>query len=262
MKKIYLALFFIILAFSFKAQTIGGSINCSPVLCAISCKNPTVVLAYLPTPFTTTFQVISWSNNSSTGPSATYSVPGSQTLTVMTGTNTFKFYKTIAVDQMPPSFTLNPTPPTCSTCCDGALNVAAFPGGLTYTLNGVAQGSANTYTGLCAGKKVVCAEGSNGCIKCDSLDLNFSAVSVKKNSPFSTLKIFPNPVSGKELYFENAGHVPLEIEIKDLTGKAVMDKTVIVGNKINIESLKEGVYLIQVNSHEGFTKKKLVVLRN
>ncbi|MCC6601171.1 MAG: T9SS type A sorting domain-containing protein [Crocinitomicaceae bacterium] len=79
--------------------------------------------------------------------------------------------------------------------------------------------------------------------------------------PVSSAFISPNPVEGKaELMFDEPLAENVSIIVKDLTGKTVyMDRPeIILGESrqipLQIESLKKGIYILQVTAVSGKVK--------
>ncbi|MCB9015442.1 MAG: carboxypeptidase regulatory-like domain-containing protein [Lentimicrobiaceae bacterium] len=95
--------------------------------------------------------------------------------------------------------------------------------------------------------------GWSAIVKCDS------GVGISEK-PESTLRIYPNPVANGEVNIESAE--PVEwIEILDFAGRVVY-KTSVNTSKTSIatESLKTGLYLVNVKTRNGISKNKLQVI--
>ena len=240
MKKL---LFFLLVVISIEShgQAFSGSISCSPSNCIISCINPTVSLLFMPIPFSATFSIVGWSNGATTNP-ATYSMGGVATITVTNGSNNYSFNKVVNLNTSPPSFTLSAIHPTCAACCNGQLNVS-FASNRTYSLNGVSQGSSNSYSNLCNGKQFVCVQdNSSGCTKCDSLLLDYTSGIIENNSA-EQFRFFPNPASTSLKLL-----IPYEIKngqliLFNIRGEKVYEQAVISGlNNLNTMGLTKGLY--------------------
>ncbi len=73
--------------------------------------------------------------------------------------------------------------------------------------------------------------------------------------------LFPNPTYDGLLYFTNYDNTIESIEIYDLLGKKVFMSS-IIGNKIDIQNIKSGVYIAHIKSEIGVTVQKIVVQNN
>jgi len=73
----------------------------------------------------------------------------------------------------------------------------------------------------------------------------------------SNFKVYPNPVKGNYLYIETSEN--LNVEVFDVLGKQVLTAKVNSDvQNINISALKNGVYLLRLNSENGSMTKKLI----
>ena len=75
----------------------------------------------------------------------------------------------------------------------------------------------------------------------------------------NTVNFAPNPASNN-ISISNPTQLDLEYTIVDLLGKTVIKntKTTATNQPINLESLKSGVYLLQINNNGNTITKKLV----
>jgi hypothetical protein len=72
----------------------------------------------------------------------------------------------------------------------------------------------------------------------------------------STISLYPNPTSD---YFKvNGIDCKTLISMKDLNGKTLFTKQINSSDKININSLSKGIYIIEVNTNEALIIKKIV----
>jgi len=72
----------------------------------------------------------------------------------------------------------------------------------------------------------------------------------------STISLYPNPTTD---YFQVNGIVGNAfITMKDLNGKTLFTKQINSRDKININSLFKGIYMIEVNTNEGLINKKII----
>lgn len=230
---------------------------------AITCSSPTISMA----PFTSfpfgppiTFTFTSPPPTSTANVAgATFSVPGTYTMNYTNTSNgcTAATMTNVPLNLTPPSFTLAATQPTCSSCCNGQVNVSPSSA-YTYTLNGVSQGSSTSYSGLCNGKQVVCAtHSSSGCIKCDSLTLAWN-VGIVENSWKNKLKLFPNPNSGSFQLQMDSEIKNGEFVLINLLGQKIYEQEVKQGiNNIDLNGILEGLYqyFILENKKQIYTSK-------
>ncbi len=73
----------------------------------------------------------------------------------------------------------------------------------------------------------------------------------------SNLKIYPNPTKGNYLNIET--RETLKVEIYDILGKKVLETKINSENqKLHIDALNKGIYLVRLISDKGQTTKKLI----
>lgn len=80
---------------------------------------------------------------------------------------------------------------------------------------------------------------------------------VKLNSG-ETFKLYPNPSPGK-LTVENLSGNNFSLELTDIQGKLLLKKKNITGNKITLNYLQEGVYLVKLITDGSFKIHKAIV---
>lgn len=97
----------------------------------------------------------------------------------------------------------------------------------------------------------------NSSLLVDDLTFNSSSTGINKiEKSNSACTIFPNPVTN---YFQINGLVSLvNVSIVDLSGKLLFTKEVMINEKINISSLKNGIYLMEIKTPEGIQSIKLI----
>ncbi len=73
------------------------------------------------------------------------------------------------------------------------------------------------------------------------------------------VRLFPNP-AGNFLFvsYKNIEEEP-ELEIHDITGKLILNKRISSNEKVNVESLKSGVYIVNIRSMNKVYTGKLIV---
>jgi len=82
-------------------------------------------------------------------------------------------------------------------------------------------------------------------------------LSTNENDFLKNVSIYPNPIKDNDLNIKT--RTPLHIEIYNVLGKLILTSKVDAYNKtVNVSSLKQGVYLIKLNSEQGSITKKLI----
>jgi 1,4-alpha-glucan branching enzyme len=73
------------------------------------------------------------------------------------------------------------------------------------------------------------------------------------------IMLFPNPIS--DFFYVNCENVyeNLEIEIFDLTGRLALNKRINSSDKVSIETLKSGIYIVIIKSKNKVYTRKLIV---
>jgi hypothetical protein len=84
-----------------------------------------------------------------------------------------------------------------------------------------------------------------------------TTASVKQNS-LSTLKIFPNPLSGSVLNITSSSNAAKTVAIYDVLGKQVIN-TIVTNGTVNVSGLTSGVYIVKITEEGKTATKKLVV---
>lgn len=89
---------------------------------------------------------------------------------------------------------------------------------------------------------------------CDSLGQPTLSTS---NFEKSTFKIYPNPIKGNTLNADVKSTT--SYQIYDILGKKILNGTVTTNNKkINVSSLKKGIYILKLETSNGSITKKLI----
>ncbi len=84
-----------------------------------------------------------------------------------------------------------------------------------------------------------------------------TTASVKQNN-LSTLKIFPNPLSGGILTITSSANASKAVAIYDVLGKQVVN-TVTTTGTVNVSNLTSGVYIVKITEEGKTATRKLVV---
>ncbi|MDJ0646824.1 MAG: T9SS type A sorting domain-containing protein [Flavobacteriaceae bacterium] len=73
-------------------------------------------------------------------------------------------------------------------------------------------------------------------------------------------KMYPNPIVNGILFITSFEDQLKEVEIYDILGKRVFSRTLLKGkSRLNISTLKSGVYIIRVRENNKTATRKLVV---
>ncbi|MCW3077851.1 MAG: C-terminal target protein [Bacteroidetes bacterium] len=151
----------------------------------------------------------------------------------------------------------------CPTCCNGSAYLGWTGGNTTFsnnppsfTIDGVATSSYAPAPNLCVGSHTVCAKDSSQCVACKVFSVSYNpAAGIKVNTLNSHISLFPNPVSTDLTIETNEGGAIAKAIIIDPTGRIVLYNQFDISpqNKIqiNVSSLSEGLYYIEVYGVQG-----------
>lgn len=84
------------------------------------------------------------------------------------------------------------------------------------------------------------------------------ALSSNSFSAIDGLKMYPNPVSGNNLYFSSTNNTEISVQIFDVLGKEVKN-TKVMNNQVNIAGLNAGVYIVKITEAGKTATRKLIV---
>lgn len=87
----------------------------------------------------------------------------------------------------------------------------------------------------------------------------FEGVLETTNFEGDKFSIYPNPAPGGFVNIVSENNENKEVLIFDVSGKQIL-KTVLLGEQLNISTLKSGMYLVQIVQDERVINKKLIVL--
>jgi hypothetical protein len=106
---------------------------------------------------------------------------------------------------------------------------------------------------------------STGVIEFNTQEMTGGSTSIiNANSDISTFEIFPNPIVNNDItiIYDNLSDY-VKLEIYDITGKSVFSDIFygagFKAKRVNTSNLKQGVYLVRINSEGTVLQKKLVV---
>lgn len=92
---------------------------------------------------------------------------------------------------------------------------------------------------------------------CDNLGQHTIATLSTSNFEKSTIKIYPNPIKGNTLNAEVKSTT--NYQVYDILGKKILSGTVTTNNKkINVSRLKNGIYILKLETANGSVTKKLI----
>lgn len=90
-----------------------------------------------------------------------------------------------------------------------------------------------------------------------AVELVENTAGVNDNS-LSDFSLYPNPASRGTVSIETATQGAKQVTVFDVLGKTVLSTT-LEGTELNISSLQEGVYMVQVTQNSATATKKLIV---
>ncbi|WP_420574038.1 T9SS type A sorting domain-containing protein [Kordia sp.] len=96
-------------------------------------------------------------------------------------------------------------------------------------------------------------------IACDEIEFigSFTLLTVEEIET-NAFQIYPNPTNGNSIYINTKNNVEVSsVRIYDLNGKQVL-QTVNPSNEINIQGLKQGMYILQLEIGNQTINKKLI----
>ncbi|NND51130.1 MAG: T9SS type A sorting domain-containing protein [Flavobacteriaceae bacterium] len=108
---------------------------------------------------------------------------------------------------------------------------------------------------------------SIGTSTCDYLDgvLRQETLSVEQYSDaLYSLKVFPNPLTEADVInLQFNKNITASINMYDLTGKVVLSDELVnrTAKQINVSSLNNGIYMLQIVAENSSTTRKIVVMK-
>ncbi|MGZ3865457.1 MAG: T9SS type A sorting domain-containing protein [Bacteroidia bacterium] len=122
----------------------------------------------------------------------------------------------------------------------------------TYFLELVNDGSFLGEAGV-----VVTVTDVNGCLNSDSILINFLPAPNK----IPQTRIYPNPANA-QFTIEPDVSGPYTVDMNDITGRYVFNKTLSGKTSIDVAGFDEGTYTLSIKTINSTTKKKLVVIHH
>ena len=135
--------------------------------------------------------------------------------------------------------------------CAGESVTLTPGGGINYSLGGSFSTSSFVVTPSVSTTYTLGGSDANGCssTKTIALSMEYCVGLNPLNSPNIQIKVFPNPCSDK---LEIESVEAFDLRVLDVQGKVVMKAVVKAGNNaLNVESLKPGVYLVEMKNGGG-----------
>jgi hypothetical protein len=151
------------------------------------------------------------------------------------------------------------TPETCAGCCDGTAQLGCT--GMLGTFHWSNGDATQSIAGLCAGSYTVTVTDMQGCptlFYCNVTTQGGSTDIVKNSNANSNLSIYPNPNNGNFIIETNLIEKQT-LQIFDVTGKMVLSQTINGKTNIDMSSLDNGIYFIQLKTKENISTQKIIV---
>jgi len=161
------------------------------------------------------------------------------------------------------SFIVNPLPTTPIIHQNGPALISNHNfGNQWYNDLGIIFGATNsTYFPPFDGNYYVIVTDSNNCVSQPSNLINF-IVTTNSNYLNEQILIYPNPSSGEFCIIENSNlQYPITLSIFDCQGRLVSIKKLEKDEKINVENLNSGTYLVKINNFEISLQTKLILIK-
>ncbi|MCE3278580.1 MAG: hypothetical protein K0S44_771 [Bacteroidetes bacterium] len=198
-----------------------------------------------PAPYT-----FNWVPAGGMGQCLTNAVAGTYTLCV-TNSNGCMVCKPVTITE-PTQITATEivTNASCSSCCDGSVQVAPSGGtpGYTYLWQPNLV-TTPTATDLCTMTYTYCITDANGCVFCDNATVSFST-GIDDLSEDMLFSLFPNPNNGTFSLAHNASEC-FSLMIMDELGKEVHSAQLCGSHNALELKLENGIYLLRVKTEES-----------
>lgn len=79
-----------------------------------------------------------------------------------------------------------------------------------------------------------------------------------KTNEIESFNIYPNPTSSNYVTISSKSNSPLSVAVFDVLGKQIINTT-LSANKLDVSSLKSGIYIIKASQNGALSTKKLVI---
>jgi hypothetical protein len=214
-----------------------------------------------------TFQIMSWGGSppyvysysidggpfSPTSSSSTnFACAGNYTVCAMDGNGCQACTTTTLSEPLPLQATTNVSSASCSTCCDGNIQIIPNGGVGVYTYSLTPPASSNNF---CPGNYYYCVTDANGCSFCDSATVSFP-LNIQNEMNEYGFSVYPNPALNSIVIRNQIPAKVSAIEIINILGEKVMLLNIHDPEQtIDISSLKKGIYFLrEKDSGTCFTK--------
>ena len=199
-----------------------------------------------------TFEGASIETSQETNPFVTYTNGGTYAVTLIASNS--QFADTTSETSY---ITVIPSPTTPVIQADGLILTTSSNANIQWYLNGVAieGATSNTYTVTENGVYSVGASLDNGC---ESFSSNYSVntVSIETTNSFE-VKLYPNP-AGEKVQIEWSGAEPLQVILRDASGRMVLSQTMEATSSLNLSNLESGIYLTELRTAGKVKHLKLI----
>lgn len=91
----------------------------------------------------------------------------------------------------------------------------------------------------------------------DNVTLIKTATLSTENFENTEFSVYPNPASNGFVNITTASNEAINVSVFDVLGKKVLSQT--INNRLNVSTLKSGVYILNLNQNGATTTKKLVI---
>ena len=205
----------------------------------------------------------SWCNGSTT-PSNSMLCPGSCPVTITDNNGCEAIDTAFITEPAPIQVTETVTNASCSSCCDGSIQLTPYTGIPPFTYDwfpGSPIGDGTPMiSSLCPYDYSYCVTDMNGCQLCDSVIISFT-LTVMNSEPEDVYNIFPNPANSF-IDIETEGINVFKsciVSLFDVMGNLILEER-IMQNKIRIilPEISNGIYFILFKNEDKITCKKLV----
>lgn len=98
----------------------------------------------------------------------------------------------------------------------------------------------------------------NGTAQVAARSLSDVTLSATNFNAIDGLVMYPNPVSGNNLYFTSTNNGEMNVQIFDILGKEVL-KSNVINNTVNVSGLNAGIYIVKVTEEGKTATRKLVI---
>ncbi len=191
-------------------------------------------------------------------------IPTTYTVTVTNGgLCTDNTTANIGVNPLP-GVSLISSPASCSSCADGSA--AAFGSGnppLTYDWSNSA--TTQIISGLTPGYYTVCVMDGNGCMFCDSVNVDFTVGVSSKPFSVNDISIYPHPFSSQaNIHITGLDMNHVELNVFDLLGQQIEMNIIRNGNEfiINRGNINSGIYFLHIISEGKIVGVKKIAVNN